>query len=52
MNRPPRGLTPEEAELWAKVAATVKPLRKSLPTRGDFDPRTADGGGPPPSPGV
>ncbi|MBC2669141.1 Smr/MutS family protein [Novosphingobium piscinae] len=27
MSRPPRGLTPEEAELWAKVAATVKPLR-------------------------
>lgn len=26
MSRPPRGLTPEEAELWAKVAATVKPL--------------------------
>lgn len=27
MSRPPRGLTPEEAEMWAKVAATVKPLR-------------------------
>ena len=28
MSRPPRGLTPEEADLWARVAATVKPLRK------------------------
>lgn len=27
MAKPPRGLSPEEAELWAKVAATVKPLR-------------------------
>lgn len=27
MSRPPRGLTAEEAALWAKVAATVKPLR-------------------------
>ncbi|MDP3905872.1 Smr/MutS family protein [Novosphingobium sp.] len=25
--RPPRGLSPQEAELWARVAATVKPLR-------------------------
>lgn len=29
MSRPPRGLTPEEADLWARVAATVKPLRKA-----------------------
>lgn len=28
MSKPPRGLTPDEADLWAKVAATVKPLRK------------------------
>lgn len=28
MTRPPRGLSPEEAELWAKVAATVKPLHR------------------------
>lgn len=27
--KPPRGLTPEEAALWARVAATVRPLRKS-----------------------
>jgi DNA-nicking Smr family endonuclease len=26
--RPPRGLTAEEAALWARVAATVRPLRK------------------------
>lgn len=26
MSRPPRGLTAEEAALWQKVAATVKPL--------------------------
>lgn len=25
--RPPRGLSPQEAELWARVAATVKPIR-------------------------
>ena len=31
MRRPPRGLTAEEAELWAKVAATVKPLRSPAP---------------------
>ena len=27
--KPPRGLTPEEAALWARVAQTVRPLRKS-----------------------
>lgn len=32
MSRAPRGLSPEEAELWARVAATVKPLR-SQPAR-------------------
>ncbi|PKB14644.1 DNA-nicking Smr family endonuclease [Novosphingobium kunmingense] len=26
MSRPPRGLTPEEAELWRRLAQTVKPL--------------------------
>lgn len=39
MRRPPRGLTPEEAELWAKVAATVKPLR-SAPARALDQPAT------------
>ena len=29
--KPPRGLTPDEAALWARVAATVRPLRKSPP---------------------
>lgn len=28
MSRPPRGLSPDEAELWARVAATVKPLHR------------------------
>ena len=37
MIRPPRGLSPDEATLWAKVAATVKPLHK-------VPPRTAEGG--------
>jgi DNA-nicking Smr family endonuclease len=27
--KPPRGLTPDEAALWARVAATVRPLRKA-----------------------
>lgn len=27
MKRPPRGLSPEEADAWARLAATVKPLR-------------------------
>jgi len=48
MSRPPRGLTPEEADLWARVAATVKPLRKILPTRGEGDQPKAGGGGSPP----
>jgi DNA-nicking Smr family endonuclease len=28
--KPPRGLTAEEAALWARVAQTVRPLRKSF----------------------
>ena len=48
MSSPPRGLTPEEAELWARVAATVKPMHKILPTRGEVAARSADGGGVPP----
>jgi len=32
MRRPLRGLTPEEAELWAKVAASVVPLRNPSPS--------------------
>lgn len=43
MTRPPRGLTPEEAELWARVAATVKPLRHP-PRNGEGDQPQAGGG--------
>ncbi|MFC3173207.1 Smr/MutS family protein [Novosphingobium bradum] len=41
MSRPPRGLTPEEAELWARVAATVRPIH----------PRRAEPGAGHPAPG-
>lgn len=30
MSRPPRGLTPDEAALWAQVARTVRPLAKGV----------------------
>jgi len=43
MSRPPRGLTPEEAELWARVAATVKPLR--VPPRNGEGDHAKHGGG-------
>jgi len=36
MSKPPRGLTPEEAALWARVAATVRPLRHP-PRNGEGD---------------
>lgn len=42
MNKPPRGLTPEEAELWARVAATVKPLN---PVRHKEGAQPQPGGG-------
>lgn len=38
MSRPPRGLSPEEADLWSKVAATVRPLRRSPPPRAGTAP--------------
>lgn len=44
MSRPPRGLTPEEAALWAKVAATVKPLAgrgAAAPKQALAQPQTA-----------
>jgi DNA-nicking Smr family endonuclease len=41
MSRPPRGLTSEEAELWAKVAATVRPLRKPPPQKAEAIPSAA-----------
>lgn len=45
--KPPRGLTAEEAALWARLAATVKPLNP--PRRGEGDQPQAGGGGPPPA---
>lgn len=48
--RPPRGLSREEAELWSRVAKTVKPLVKRVPSpivvdgptpRGEEKPRHA-----------
>ena len=30
---PPRGLSHEEAQLWSRVAATVKPLKRMAPVR-------------------
>jgi DNA-nicking Smr family endonuclease len=44
--RPPRGLTAEEAAAWARVAATVKPLRKVPSPQGEENP-PQDGGGAP-----
>ncbi|MFT4027377.1 MAG: Smr/MutS family protein [Novosphingobium sp.] len=40
--KPPRGLTPEEAELWKRVAATVTPIRRANPPRA----RLGEGGQP------
>ena len=43
--RPPRGLSADEAALWRRVAATVKPLRPSgPPLQGEVAPRSGDGG--------
>ena len=51
MSRPPRGLSPEEAALWAKVAATVKPLHTPIPPRtGEGDLRQSDEAAPTPNP--
>lgn len=46
--RPPRGLSPQEAELWARVAATVKPLRPRAVPLVAAEPVPA---APPPPPG-
>lgn len=48
--RPPRGLSPQEAELWARVAATVKPLRPSTPISATSAPAPVAAAAPP-SPG-
>ncbi len=45
-----RSLSPEEAELWAKVAATIKPLsreKNSSPERGGEPPKAVEGVGRP-----
>ncbi|MCZ8324547.1 MAG: Smr/MutS family protein [Sphingomonadaceae bacterium] len=42
--RPPRGLTPAEAALWARVASTVKPL---IPPRTGEGDHAQHGGGAP-----
>ncbi len=44
--KPPRGLTPEEAAAWARLAATVRPL--DPPRHGEVAARAADGGAPGP----
>jgi DNA-nicking Smr family endonuclease len=47
-----RSLSPDEAELWARVAATIKPLSrdlKSSPERGRGPPKAVEGG-PSPAP--
>ncbi|MBC2666940.1 Smr/MutS family protein [Novosphingobium flavum] len=52
MSRPPRGLSPEEAELWARLAATVKPLhprRAAKPAAAATEPAAPP---PPPRPRV
>ena len=47
--KPPRGLTPEEAALWARVAQTVRPLRKS-PVRPTIVEEVKAAAPPPPPP--
>lgn len=46
--RAPRGLSPQEAELWSRVAATVKPLRPRPLASAAVDPVPV---APPPPPG-
>ena len=49
--KPPRGLTAEEAAAWARVAATVKPLRPTdPPLQGEGDHPKGGGGAPTSSP--
>jgi DNA-nicking Smr family endonuclease len=48
--RPPRGLSADEAAAWARLAATVKPLRRhDPPLKGEVAPRSGDGGVSPPA---
>ena len=48
--KPPRGLSADEAAAWARLAATVKPLRKIPPRDGEGDQPQAGGGDSPPKP--
>ncbi|MFC3099117.1 Smr/MutS family protein [Alteraurantiacibacter palmitatis] len=41
MSRAPRGLSPEEADLWARLAATVKPLHPRKPAPHPLAPQPA-----------
>jgi len=48
--KPPRGLSADEAAAWARLAATVKPLRRlDPPLEGEVAPRSGDGGVSPPA---
>lgn len=50
--KPPRGLTPEEAAAWARLAASVTPMAgKVPPPRGEGDQPKVGGGAPAHSPG-
>lgn len=49
--RLPRGLTPEEAELWARVVGTVRPLHGKVPVTA-FKPHVVDAPAAPPPPKV
>ena len=49
--RPPRGLSPQEVELWARVAATVKPLRPRVSASVAAGPAPVAAAAPPPPPG-
>ena len=48
MTRPPRGLSPQEAELWTRVARTVRPLHPPRPRPKAEEPASAAPGTPPP----
>ena len=45
--KPPRGLSAEEAEAWARVAQTVRPLNPPRDGEGDRRPQVGGGGAPP-----
>lgn len=49
MSRPPRGLSASEAELWSRVASTVRPLHPRAPVT-PFKPHAAEPAPPAPVP--